>query len=129
MLTQMSKLSEALNALAPLSRSENWNDGHWAGPNDVREIVAGAMDDMREVDAMMNEIARATSQPVSLDERVQRAVDLAAIELRGVDPGRWPGMIVDLLDRAGADVSDAQYTAILGALAKRIATRLAGGRG
>ena len=120
----MSKLSGAIEVLAPVTRPESWEGECWTGDGSVRAHIASALADMSEVDEMMTEIARATSVPDSPEERTERAVDMAAAEMRNLDAARWPGWIAELLELVEPSVSDAQYRDFLKVLNERISVRL-----
>jgi hypothetical protein len=120
----MSSLTEVMDALAPIAQPGNWSDHQWTGPGDVRAIVAGAVEEIRAVDAMMNEIARATSLPATPEERTERAVEMAAAEIRGMHSSQWTAWIVELLEDVQPSVSDADYRVALESLRNRLANRL-----
>jgi hypothetical protein len=122
----MSKLNEAIETLEPLAQAENWQGDRWVGRGDARALVAAALDDMREVDAMMNEIARATSLPATADERAERAVEMAIVEMRGLHTTRWSDYIFELLDGVAPSVPAAEYRQALQGLRDRISARVDG---
>ncbi len=122
----MSKLSEAIQVLAPVTRPEAWEGECWTGGGSVRARIAAALTDMSAVDEMMTEIARATAPAQTPEARTERAVELAAAELRHLDAGQWPGWIVDLLESVQPSVSDAEYRSFLQALNESISARLYG---
>jgi hypothetical protein len=122
----MSKLTEAMQILDPVLRPENWNGDQWAGNGNVRSLVSDAVRDMSEVDAMMTEIARATSLPATAEERTGRAVELAAVEMRALPADRWPDWIADLLETAQSGLSEQEYRGVLQSLCDRLGTRLDG---
>ncbi len=120
----MSDLNEAMQILEPLTRPDHWQGECWVGDGSVRTLVVAALAQMGEVDAMMREIARATSAPASAEERAARAVDMAAAEMRNQHSTNWPSWIVELLESAQATVPEAEYRSALEALRERISARL-----
>jgi hypothetical protein len=120
----MSKLNEAIQVLAPVTRPEAWEGECWTGDGSVRARIAAALTDMTEVDEMMTEIARATSVPQTPEERTGRAVDMAAAEMRYLDSAMWPGWIIELLEMVKPSVSDAQYSNVLKSSNDLISARL-----
>ena len=120
----MSKLSEAIQILEPITRPEHWEGECWTGDGSLRALVAAALTDMSEVDAMMSEIARATSLPATAEERTARAVDMAAAEMRNLHTSKWPAWIIELLESAQTTASDAEYRSALETLRERISARL-----
>jgi hypothetical protein len=123
----MSKLTEAMQQIEPLARADQWDGNHWRGDGTPRLIAAAVLADMAEVDAMMREIARATSLPATEDERVTRAVDVAAAEMRQLDPSAWLAFLTRLLEELAPHAPDADYRVALAALRDRITARLDGG--
>ena len=122
----MSNLTEAIQILEPITRPEYWEGECWKGDSSVRAVVAGALTEIREVDVMMREIARATSLPATAEERTARAVDMAAAEMRNLHTSKWPAWIVELLETAQTTVSEAEYRAALQTLRESISARLDG---
>jgi hypothetical protein len=123
----MSKLTEAMQLIEPLARANQWSGNQWRGDGNPHEIASTVLNDMAEVDTLMREIARATSLPTDEDERVARAVDVAVVEMRQLDPTDWPGRIIRMLEELASFTSETDFQTVLMSLRDRITARLDGG--
>ena len=120
----MSKLTVAMEKLAPVADPSYWDGNTWMGEGSLPAIVSEALVDITEVDHMMQEIARATSLPETDEQRVRRATDLAANELREMKPDAWSGWVALLLQELEPHSTAGEYRSMLEALQHAITTRI-----
>lgn len=120
----MSKLTEAMEMLQPVTDPDRWDGNTWMGAGDVPQIAGEAIRAMQEVDAMMEQIAAATSRPVDAEDQVRSALEMAAAGMADMPLASWPQWIAHLLQMLEMRTSEENYRAVLQAIQNAIVTRL-----